>query len=241
MKEDEDRRAANIQEVMGHATEPGNWRNPQPYAGQKNSESLVELYGKLGVKKPNARKGESLYYSEELGEYMAREFAMSPKPLSYFCKNDSRFPSLGVALWWEKKHPEFGELMKAARKMKSHVLMDQAFELADEVEVEDKWGSARVAKTKLQMGIREKIAKRWNQEDYGDKTEASVNVNLTFTQLVQAMRDNPNGIRGYIPVAQPDQQRRGLTDYIPESTESGVVYGECPGGKTLGTPESDPE
>jgi hypothetical protein len=237
---DEERREANIKEVLEHATQPSDWRCPKPYAGMKNRDSMADLYEKIGVKMPHPRKGD-IYYTEELGEYIAMEFATNPKPLKYLCKHDSRFPAQTVVLWWERKHPEFGELMKAAREIKAHVLMDEAFEIADDVEVEDKWGSARVSKAKLQMSIREKLAKRFNQKEFGDKFEGNVNVALTFTQLVQTLRDNPNGVRGYIDVAEPDQQRRGLTDFAEESAKSGVVHEECPGGGTLGSPEGDPE
>lgn len=228
----EQKRMQNVEEVMDWVVNGEKWFDTPRYAGRKNMDTCHEANLMLGISPPL-----SAQYTEELGRYIATEFAKTPRNLTYLCQYDARFPGLSVIFGWEKKYPEFGELMRQAREMKAHLIMEETMELADNVDVEDRWGSARVSKAKLQIGVRERLAKRYNHASYGDKQEVNVNANLTFTQLVQQLRDASEST--YTGQISEGSTESALTDYSEQSEGSCLVSGESVGGETLAEAEGD--
>lgn len=133
-------------------------------------------------------------YSEERGMYVALMYATDPRSLTRLCAEDrdgdNKFPKTRTTIQaWAKKYPEFKKMWERAKEERAHMLMDDAHDIADDVDPDHQFGSARVSKAKLQVQVRQTSAKFLNPGAYGPSLRAEVNgkIGISMKDLVEVV------------------------------------------------------
>jgi hypothetical protein len=127
-------------------------------------------------------------YSPEVGSAVCEAIATTPRGLHYLCANHQGFPDPRTVHRWLGAHPEFRAEYDIARLRQADLLFDECLEIADdasrdtktitrndgkEVEVMDfEW----VARSKLRVETRLKMAGKLAPKRYGDKLELDATV-----------------------------------------------------------------
>lgn len=99
--------------------------------------------------------------------------------------------STGRIYTWLYQTPERKARFKAFRLAMADQLVDEAIDIADEMDTNN--GFAPVVKAKERIGIRKWTASAWNKETYGNQQISQLVTNLSIGQLhLQAVKDPNN-------------------------------------------------
>jgi len=122
-------------------------------------------------------------YSAEVAEAICNAIATTPRGVDFLCRTHDGFPVKSTVTNWLNEYPEFRQAYEAAKLIQADLLFDQCLEIADdgsgdtktvtrndgkEIEVMDlEW----VARSKLRVETRLKMAGKLNPKKYGDKLD----------------------------------------------------------------------
>lgn len=131
-------------------------------------------------------------YSTELAERVCDVFESEVGQLRAAFAAREDLPTISTVYRWEEAYPEFRERLTRARKIRAHLMADEAIDIADhtaddtitrtgrdgsEYEVADhEW----INRSRLRVETRLRIAKAMNQSVYGDKTQQSGTVEVVY-------------------------------------------------------------
>ena len=133
-----------------------------------------------------AELGRPSSYTPEVGQYIASCYATQPFSIKTLCDREPTFPNYVTVLRWRKKYPEFEKMWTRAKEIRADVLMDDAFDIAEDVDPDSPFGSARVAHAKLRIGVRKDHARVLNPEVYGTTIhKLDGRIGVSFTDLVR--------------------------------------------------------
>ena len=83
------------------------------------------------------------------------------KPMKVICKEEG-MPCYMSVLRWQRRHPEFGDLVARAKVDGTHALADECIEIADEKKADP-------ADRRVHIDTRLRLIGKWNATIYGDK------------------------------------------------------------------------
>jgi len=83
------------------------------------------------------------------------------KPMKVICKEEG-MPCYMSVLRWQRRHPEFGDLVARAKVDGTHALADECIEIADEKKADP-------ADRRVRIDTRLRLIGKWNATIYGDK------------------------------------------------------------------------
>lgn len=132
--------------------------------------------------------GRKSVYNVPLGQKVAYYYATQPRSLYTLCQDEEDFPDYTTIHAWKRDHPEFGELWERAKEVRAHMLMDDAMDIAEDVDPDHQFGSARVAKAKLQVSVRQRFASILNPVEFGTTgIKLSGGVGVSFKDLISSV------------------------------------------------------
>lgn len=99
-------------------------------------------------------------YNQEIAEMILDKLA-DGKPMKVICKEEG-MPCYMSVLRWQRRHPEFGDLVARAKIDGTHALADECIEIADEKKVDP-------ADKRVRIDTRLRLIGKWNATIYGDK------------------------------------------------------------------------
>jgi hypothetical protein len=82
-------------------------------------------------------------------------------PMKVICKGDD-MPSYMSVLRWQRKFPEFGDLVARAKVDGTHALADECIEIADDTKCDP-------ADRRVRIDTRLRLIGKWNSRVYGEK------------------------------------------------------------------------
>jgi len=116
-------------------------------------------------------------YTVEIGDRICLLFSTTTYSMATICKKYAHegLPTVETVWGWMWKHPELLQKWLLARELKSHVLIDDAVEIADDVSgdfiIEDgvrKVNGENINRSKLRINTRMLIAAKYSPRFYGD-------------------------------------------------------------------------
>lgn len=99
-------------------------------------------------------------YNQEIAEMILDKLA-DGKPMKVICKEEG-MPCYMSVLRWQRRHPEFGDLVARAKIDGTHALADECIEIADEKKADP-------ADKRVRIDTRLRLIGKWNATIYGDK------------------------------------------------------------------------
>lgn len=126
-------------------------------------------------------------YNEELALRLAELIATNNRGLKWLCENVEGLPPFRTVQTWQRRYPAFAKLIEEARQEQADVLVDECLEIADD-ESRDRMmilqrGSPRevadlagIARAKIRIDTRFKMAKMLHPAKYGDKLDINARV-----------------------------------------------------------------
>ena len=150
------------------------------------SKGLVEVLPQRAVR-----------YSDEVAEAICEAVATTPRGIDWLCAHFPNFPAPSTVSRWLNEKPDFRVAMNFAKRRQAELLMYQGLEIADDdsgdletVERRDGTSETRlnnefVARSKLRVEARFKMAARLDPKVWGDKLD--INASLGFTQQEDAL------------------------------------------------------
>jgi hypothetical protein len=99
-------------------------------------------------------------YNQEIAEMILDKLA-DGKPMKVICKEEG-MPCYMSVLRWQRRHPEFGDLVARAKVDGTHALADECIEIADEKKADP-------ADRRVRIDTRLRLIGKWNATIYGDK------------------------------------------------------------------------
>lgn len=99
-------------------------------------------------------------YNQEIAEIILDRLAEG-KPMKVICKEED-MPCYMSVLRWQRRHPEFGDLVARAKVDGTHALADECIEIADEKKSDP-------ADRRVRIDTRLRLIGKWNATIYGDK------------------------------------------------------------------------
>ena len=99
-------------------------------------------------------------YNQEIAEMILDKLA-DGKPMKVICKEEG-MPCYMSILRWQRRHPEFGDLVARAKVDGTHALADECIEIADEKKADP-------ADRRVRIDTRLRLIGKWNATIYGDK------------------------------------------------------------------------
>jgi hypothetical protein len=99
-------------------------------------------------------------YNQEIAEMILDKLA-DGKPMKVICKEEG-MPCYMSVLRWQRRHPEFGDLVARAKIDGTHALADECIEIADEKKADP-------ADRRVRIDTRLRLIGKWNATIYGDK------------------------------------------------------------------------
>lgn len=172
-------------------------------------------------------------YTEELGLELAGIFATDTRSIPNLLKYHPKFPRSTQTLYkWLLTYPEFQEAWDAAKEIRSKVLMEECQYLADDLDVDNDWGSQRVGKAKLQIQVRMRMSKFYDPDAHSERKKVdhsgSVDVNHTFRDLAMLAAgkdplDDAKTVESVEEAPDPKQiaadKRKAMFNQISDQTE----------------------
>ena len=99
-------------------------------------------------------------YNQEIAEMILDKLA-DGKPMKVICKEEG-MPCYMSVVRWQRRHPEFGDLVARAKVDGTHALADECIEIADEKKADP-------ADRRVRIDTRLRLIGKWNATIYGDK------------------------------------------------------------------------
>lgn len=134
---------------------------------------------------------EPVGFSEELAEAICEAIATTPRGLDWLCAHNPRFPTTRTIEKWRALYPDFRMALGFAKQRQGELLAYEALEIADDdthdVEVverrngetETRMNFEYVARSKLKVETRLKLAAKLDPKVWGDKQDIDLNVGFT--------------------------------------------------------------
>lgn len=123
--------------------------------------------------------GRPTKYSDELADKVCLAIASTPRGLAHVCAADD-MPSPSAVYKWLASEPDFVEKYLRAREAQSHLLLDECMDIADDgtndFVMTDKGPALdrdHIARSKLRVETRMRMAGKLNPKRYGDKLDLS--------------------------------------------------------------------
>ena len=140
-------------------------------------------------------------YTPELATAICEAVATTPRGLLFLCASNENFPPEARVSEWLRKYPEFRAEFDLAKLRQADLLFDQCLEIADDdrhdtktitrgdgstLEVMDfEW----VARSKLKVETRLKMAGKLSPKKYGDKIDVNASVGaIRFEDALEQLR-----------------------------------------------------
>lgn len=142
--------------------------------------------------------GRPSIYSEEMAEKVCELFATARGSLRAAFEARDDLPCLATVYNWEQDNPGFLERLNRARAMRAHLIIDDAYEIADATELDTIRKIGRdgevyetpnaewINRSRLRVELRKWHAKSLNQRAYGDKSEQSGQVKVVYSIKTRA-------------------------------------------------------
>ena len=99
-------------------------------------------------------------YNQEIAEIILDKLAEGT-PMKVICKEED-MPCYMSVLRWQRRHPEFGDLVARAKVDGTHALADECIEIADDKKSDP-------ADRRVRIDTRLRLIGKWNATIYGDK------------------------------------------------------------------------
>lgn len=99
-------------------------------------------------------------YNQEIAEIILDKLAEGT-PMKVICKEEG-MPCYMSVLRWQRRHPEFGDLVARAKVDGTHALADECIEIADDKKSDP-------ADRRVRIDTRLRLIGKWNATIYGDK------------------------------------------------------------------------
>lgn len=122
--------------------------------------------------------GRPTSYNEEIAETILDKLAEG-MPLKKICDEDG-MPCYMSVLRWQRKFPEFGDLVARAKIDGTHALADECLEIADEK-------TADPADRRVRIDTRLRLIGKWNSRVYGDKVAVGGTPDLPPIRMVKTI------------------------------------------------------
>ena len=122
--------------------------------------------------------GRPTSYNEEIAETILDKLAEGT-PLKKICDEDG-MPCYMSVLRWQRKFPEFGDLVARAKIDGTHALADECLEIADEK-------TADPADRRVRIDTRLRLIGKWNSRVYGDKVAVGGTPDLPPIQMTNQL------------------------------------------------------
>jgi hypothetical protein len=122
--------------------------------------------------------GRPTSYNEEIAEVILDKLAEGT-PLKKICDEDG-MPCYMSVLRWQRKFPEFSDLVARAKIDGTHALADECLEIADEK-------TADPADRRVRIDTRLRLIGKWNSRVYGDKVAVGGTPDLPPIRMVKTI------------------------------------------------------
>ena len=116
--------------------------------------------------------GRPTKYTENLGDLIC-EGISNRKSLVKICVPES-MPAVRTVYYWLREHQEFLQNYELAKEDQAHNLVEDALDIADDVEIDPQH-------KRIMVDTRKWIASKYNTKKYGDKQQ--VETTHTFSQM----------------------------------------------------------
>lgn len=128
-----------------------------------------------------AQRGRPSDFTQKLADDICDRIACTNRGLDWICSQDDTFPHPSTIHRWTAERPDFRESYLRARERQADLIFDECLEIADdssgdvtEVERDDgttyeQYNSERVARSKLRVDTRMRMAGKLAPKKYGDK------------------------------------------------------------------------
>jgi hypothetical protein len=117
-------------------------------------------------------------YNQEIAEKIIDQLA-DGKPMKVICKQED-MPCYMSVLRWQRRHPEFGDLVARAKIDGTHALADECIDIADDDKLDP-------ADKRVRVDTRIRLIGKWNASVYGDRVAVGGSEDMppikTSTQL----------------------------------------------------------
>lgn len=138
-------------------------------------------------------------FSQDLADAICEAVATVPRGLDYLCAVMPDFPESRTVRKWFQVHPGFRDAYVIAKQQQADLIFDECLEIADDasgdrkqvqrndgsiVEVQD---AEFVARSKLRIDTRLKMAGKLAPKKYGDKLD--LNATVGFTRQEDALSE----------------------------------------------------
>jgi hypothetical protein len=122
--------------------------------------------------------GRPTSYNEEIAEVILDRLAEGT-PLKKLCDEEG-MPCYMSVLRWQRKFPEFSDLVARAKIDGTHALADECLEIADEK-------TADPADRRVRIDTRLRLIGKWNSRVYGDKVAVGGTPDLPPIRMVKTI------------------------------------------------------
>jgi hypothetical protein len=138
-------------------------------------------------------------FSQELADAICEAVANVPRGLDFICETTAGFPDARTVRKWLQVHTAFRDAYSLAKKQQADLLFDECLEIADDSSGDRKVirkndGSEQVvldtefvARSKLRVDTRLKMAGKLAPKKYGDKLD--LNATVGFTKQEDALSE----------------------------------------------------
>tara|TARA_R110000787_G_scaffold21425_6_gene63406 strand:- start:18213 stop:18812 length:600 start_codon:yes stop_codon:yes gene_type:complete len=136
---------------------------------------------------------------QEVFNYILDELKTTTRHVRQICREDKGMPTYQTFYNWLNNHPELFDLYNNARKMQTHIFIDETLEIIDDctndvLEGESKFGgliktsnTAAVARAELRVKYRHKMAALLNAKGYGPSSTINIK-NLDAKNVTESVQ-----------------------------------------------------
>lgn len=138
-------------------------------------------------------------FNQEIADEICERIATTPRGLDFICESDDSFPSARTVARWLAKDDAFCQSYLRSRERQADLLFDQCLEIADdssgdvklvgaEGEEREVVNSEFVARAKLRVDTRMRMAGKLKPKKYGDKVEVEHSGSIDMDPDARAAR-----------------------------------------------------
>lgn len=131
--------------------------------------------------KAKPKQGRPSDFTQKVADLICEKIATTARGLDFICDSDPRLPHASTVHRWLSTHPDFRESYLRARERQADLLFDQCLPIADDSSEDivtdtredgstfERFDAERVARAKLRVDTRMRMAGKLAPKKYGDK------------------------------------------------------------------------
>lgn len=133
--------------------------------------------------KPEKPTGRPSSFSQKIADEICERIATTPRGLDFICGADSGLPSARTVNRWLNENEAFCQSYLRARERQADLIFDECLEIADDSALDvvtkersdgstfEEYNAERVARSKLRVDTRLRMAGKLAPKKYGDKVD----------------------------------------------------------------------